>query len=266
MHNFSPILVAFFKHVVIIMQAITFPIILEEAFMLSSFVKHFIFSVDESLTFNYLPGQFITIHFERNGKILKRSYSIANVPSQNNRIEFAAGYVKDGPGTELLFNLKPGDKININGPFGRLILKDEIPKRYILVATSTGVTPYRAMIEELKHRLWANSELKVVILQGVQKREDILYDNEFKSFAEQFPQVIFRAHLSRATEDNQSKGEYRGYVQHAFPELALNPQEDIVYLCGNPSMIDEAFGYLKEQGFGMQQIIREKYISAASKS
>ncbi len=246
------------------MPVITFPISLEESFMLSSYVKHFIFKVDESTPFEYLPGQFITIHFERDGKSLKRSYSIANVPSQNNRIEFAAGYIEGGPGSELLFNLKPGDKININGPFGRLILKDEMPKRYILVATSTGVTPYRSMIEELKRRLDSNPELRVTILEGVQKRDDVLYGDEFKQFAAQYPQVVFRAHLSRAT-DSLDAAEYVGYVQHAFPELELNPAEDVIYLCGNPAMIDEAFSYLKEKGFAMQQIIREKYISAPGK-
>ncbi|MBA2650708.1 MAG: ferredoxin--NADP reductase [Tatlockia sp.] len=247
------------------MQLITFPITLVEAYMLSSYVKHFIFSVDESTAFKYLPGQFITVHFERDGKILKRSYSIANVPSQNNRIEFAAGFVEGGPGSDLLFNLKVGETINVNGPFGRLILKDEVPKRYILVATSTGVTPYRSMLEELTQRLQANPELSIIILQGVQKRKEILYGDEFKRFAAQYPQVKFRAQLSRETEEALEEGEHCGYVQNAFPELALNPQEDIVYLCGNPGMIDEAFSYLKEQGFAMQQIIREKYISAPTK-
>jgi ferredoxin-NADP reductase len=265
MHNFSPIISGFPKYIVIIMPVITFPIILEEAFMLSSYVKHFIFRVEESTAFTYLPGQFITIHFERDGKILRRSYSIANVPAQNNRIEFAAGFVEGGPGSDLLFNLKPGERINVNGPFGRLILKDEIPKRYILVATSTGVTPYRSMIEELKRRLDANPELKVAILEGVQKRDDVLYGEEFRQFAALYPRVSFRAHLSRATEENREAQEYSGYVQHAFPELALNPEEDVVYLCGNPGMIDESFNYLKEQGFAMPQIIREKYISAPTK-
>ncbi|KTD23862.1 phenol hydroxylase [Legionella lansingensis] len=242
------------------MQIKTFQITLEETFMLSPKVKHFIFRTEQSPPFHYLPGQFITIHFERNEKILKRSYSIANVPSQDNRIEFAAGYVEGGPGTELLFNLKPGDHLDITGPFGRLILKDELPKRYILVATSTGVTPYRAMIEELKRRLQNNPELKVVILQGVQKHEEILYPEEFLIFAQEYPQVTFRAHLSRQTTNLQHY-EHHGYVQLAFPDLSLDPANDVVYLCGNPGMIDESFSYLKEQGFSMQQIIREKYIS-----
>ncbi|KTD48489.1 phenol hydroxylase [Legionella rubrilucens] len=243
------------------MQANTFPVTLEEAFMISPNVKHFIFRANLSPAFDYLAGQFITIHFEHEGKMLKRSYSIANVPTQNNRIEFAAGYVEGGPGTQLLFNLAPGDTININGPFGRLILKEDTPKRLILAATSTGITPYRAMIDELKNRLRKLPELKVVILQGVQRREDLLYTDEFLMLAQEFPQVTFRAHLSRENQENLLPHEHKGYVQLAFPELNLNPEEDLVYLCGNPGMIDDAFNDLKERGFAMQQIIREKYIS-----
>lgn len=243
------------------MQVNTFPIILEESFMISPKVKHFIFKCDHTPEFNYLPGQFITIHFDRDGKSLKRSYSIANEPKRNNRIEFAAGYFEGGPGTELLFNLKNGESININGPFGRLIFKDETPGRYILVATSTGTTPYRAMIKELSDRMEQHPDLQVVILQGVQRREEILYAEEFTAFAQKYPRVTFRPYLSRVEPHELQENEFKGYVQHAFPELNLNPAEDVVYLCGNPGMIDDAFNYLKDHGFAMQQIIREKYIS-----
>lgn len=244
------------------MQVKTFPIVLEESFMISPKVKHFVFRCALEPAFNFLPGQFITIHFEHQGKTLRRSYSIANQPQLNNRIEFAAGFFENGPGTELLFNLKAGDTLQINGPFGRLILKDEIPGRYILVATSTGTTPYRAMIAELSKRLMQYPQLEVVILQGVQKQEEILYANDFSNLALQFPQVDFRVHLSRELPENLKSNEFNGYVQHAFPELNLNPAQDVVYLCGNPGMIDEAFNYLKDHGFAMQQIIREKYISS----
>lgn len=243
------------------MHVNTFPITLEESFMISPKVKHFIFKCELAPPFTYLPGQFITIHFEKDGKSLKRSYSIANEPNQDNRIEFAAGYFEGGPGTELLFNLKNGETININGPFGRLIFKDELPGRYILVATSTGTTPYRAMLRELGQRIEQQPDLQVVILQGVQRREEILYAEEFRAFANKYPQVSFRPYLSREEADQLRDNEFKGYVQHAFPELNLNPAQDVVYLCGNPGMIDDAFNYLKEHGFVMQQIIREKYIS-----
>lgn len=243
------------------MQINPFSITLKESFMISPKVKHFIFESDLQPAFNYAAGQFITVHFDYQGKALKRSYSIANEPRGDNLIEFAAGYVEQGPGTQYLFNLQPGDAIQVTGPFGRLILKDDIPKRYIFVATSTGITPYRAMLHELRQRLIQQPTLQIVILQGVQHQAEILYAEEFLTLVEQFPQVTFRSYLSRETNIDLNAHIHQGYVQHAFPDLNLNPQEDLVYLCGNPSMIDDAFNLLKDLGFAMQQVIREKYLS-----
>jgi len=262
MCDFSPILRAFSYCKESTMQANTFPVVLESAYMLSPNVKHFVFRSKQDPAFNYLPGQFITIHFEHQGKILRRSYSIANTPANDNCIEFAASYVKDGPGTELLFNLKLGDSIQINGPFGRLTLKDEMPKRYVFMATGTGVTPYRAMMEELQQRLDTNPELEVVIILGVQKRGDVLYGEEFLAWAARSPRITFRAHLSREQREDWLPHESQGHVQTAFPDLDLNPERDLVYLCGNPAMIDDTFALLKDKGFSTQHVIREKYISS----
>ena len=240
----------------------TFPITLKDAFMLSPKVKHFIFQCDLKPAFDYLPGQFVTIHFDHEDKILRRSYSIANVPTQNNHIEIAASYIKDAPGTTLLFNLKPGDTLQASGPYGRLTLKEDPAfKRYLLIATSTGITPYRSMFVELIKRIKDNPELSIVILQGVQKREDILYLDELVALTQKYSQMTFYACLSREDQNALSTNEYAGRVQQLLPSLDLNPQTDLVFLCGNPSMIDDAFLLLKDKDFPIQHIIREKYIS-----
>jgi ferredoxin-NADP reductase len=269
MHNFLLIfnliqsynLYLFRIKLIIVMQINTFPITLKESFMITPKVKHFIFKCEVTPHFNYLAGQFITIHFEHQGKILKRSYSIANAPQENNQIEFAAGYFENGPGTELLYHLQPGDILQASGSYGRLIIKDELPSRFIFLATSTGITPYRAMLPKLSVLMKQHPELQVVIIQGIQRREEILYAEEFQAFAQQHANASFRAYLSKQPSNDLNEHEYSGYVQHAFPSLNLNPEGDMIYLCGNPSMIDEAFNSLKEQGFSMHQIIREKYIS-----
>jgi ferredoxin-NADP reductase len=228
--------------------------------MLTPSVKQFVIRNTQQPSFDFIPGQFITIHFEHSGKMLKRSYSIANSPTTDHSIEFAASHVESGPGTEYLFNLKPEDTLQVSGPFGRLILKEDTPKRYIFVATSTGITPYRSMIPLLQQRLEANPDLSIVVLEGVQKQQDLLYADDFISWAEQTPRMIFRGFLSR--EQPNEPHLHHGYVQHGFADLQLNPAEDHVYLCGNPAMIDDAFQWLQNQGFSSQQIIREKYISS----
>lgn len=239
----------------------TFSITLKSSQDIAHKVKHFVFHCEN---FHYVAGQFITLIFEKEGRLLRRSYSIATQPEYYQKtqcIEFAASYVENGPASELLFNLKPGDVLEASGPFGRLILKEEMPKRYIFVSTSTGVTPYRAMLGELAKRMEQDSALEIILLEGVQYKKNILYAEDFLDFAKQYSQFQFYACYSRENAENLNAHEHLGYVQSKLEALNLNPQEDVVYLCGNPGMIDDAFLMLKEKQFDVKNILREKYIS-----
>ena len=59
---------------------------------------------------------------------------------------------------------------------------------------------------------------------------------------------------------HDNDGEYAGRVQAQFAALNLNPEKDIVYLCGNPGMIDDCVALLRDMGFSSRQIKREKYV------
>lgn len=237
-----------------------------DSFFLTPRVKHFVLKVTEPSLFKWIAGQFLTIHFEHQGVPLKRSYSIANAPSNEGIIEFAAGFVEKGPGTEYLFGLNEKDIIDVSGPFGKLILKEPLPKRLILIGTSTGVTPYRSMIPALITHLQQNKEFEVVVLQGVQYSKDILYRDDFETLLKAGDhRVTLRMQLSQE-KTTFLPNEFSGYVQNSFSSIGLNPDTDMVYLCGNPGMIDEAFLALKNTGFSSHQIVREKYISHTARN
>ncbi len=212
---------------------------------------------------DYIPGQFITVHFHYKGQDYRRSYSIASIQGQTVNLDFAASYVEHGPGSEYLFALQAGDLVEVSGPFGRLILRDEAVKRLFLVATGTGITPYRAMLPTLTAKMQTTG-LAVYIIQGVQYRKDVLYAADFIAWANANPECAeYRSYLSR--EDlslQQEHYEYGGYVQQCFEELNASASDDIVYLCGNPLMIDASFATLQAKGFASGQIRREKYISS----
>lgn len=245
------------------MQRKHFPIVLNWTNYIAPKVLHLNFHIEGETGFQFIPGQFITLLIDTPEKQLRRSYSIANTYHDgSNTIEFAASYVDGGIASELLFNLKPGEKLNASGPFGRLILREELPKRYIFVATGTGVTPYRAMLAEIEQRLEQQPQLEVVLLFGVRKPEDLLYGNEFAEFAEKNSRFIFQAYYSRAELISPKAYEHQGYVGKAFTNLNPDPHHDIVYLCGNPNMIDEVFALLVNHGFPTENIRREKYISS----
>ncbi|MDQ8039781.1 MAG: FAD-binding oxidoreductase [Rickettsiella sp.] len=241
-----------------------FILILEGSEEIAPSVKHLTFRREDGEAFSFVPGQFITLHISTPEKVLRRSYSIANSTHEpSDTIEFAASYVPEGTASDLLFSMRLGDKVTATGPFGRLTLRDEQPGRYIFVATGTGITPYRTMLSELAYRFKHHPCFKVVILFGVRKPEDLLYREEFTAFAEKNAWFEFRAYYSRAQLESPLPYEYEGYVLKAFSEIEPNPKQDIVYLCGNPNMVDQVFFLLANSyNFPSDIIRREKYISS----
>ncbi len=227
-------------------------------------VKHIALKPSATAEFPFIPGQFITIHFEKDHHPLKRSYSIASIPGTDQTIDFTASYVEHGPGSQYLFALKPGDKVQVSGPFGRLILKEEPVRRLFLLSTGTGVTPYRAMLPALSEKIRKDPAVKILIAQGVQRRQDVLYAQDFLAWAAQHrAQAEYRCYLSR--EDlsaHRESHEFSGYVQKSIEAFAIQPEGDIVYLCGNPNMIDQAFAQLQTLMLPTSQVRREKYISS----
>lgn len=240
----------------------TTPITLVSAHKLTPNINHFVFSCEDESINQFTPGQFITLHIKEGEKTLRRSYSIANRQNAK-QIEFAASYVENGPASELLFNLAIGESVEATGPFGRLVLKEEPVKRYFLVATSTGVTPYRSMLNQLARRFEANPQLEAHILLGVKDASEALYQDEFLEFSRHHPNNMqFHLCYSRETANKElARHEHHGYVQKQLMALKPNPETDIIYLCGNPQMVDDCQHALTNENFNIKQIRREKYIS-----
>lgn len=239
-----------------------FKLVLQEKTNLSSTTQHFRFTTDNSAGLEFKPGQFISLHIEKDGKEHRRNYSIANAPQHDNVIEMAMAYLPNGLASTLLANLQPGETLDASGPYGQFVLKDPVPpQRYILIGTGTGVTPYRSMLPQLD-QLLRSSPLEVIFLQGVRTPDDLLYRNEFVDFAAKHPKAIFKACYSRECPTEMHSYEASGYVQNQLEELHIKPGSDIAYLCGNPHMVDDAFNKLQELGLDRVHIRREKYLSS----
>lgn len=225
-------------------------------------VKHLVFKKTDNAVFQFVPGQFITFLFDDNsGKVKRRSYSIATIGATSAIIELAISYIKGGIASEKLFNIVPGARFNVIGPAGRLTLKaEEKIRKLILVGTGTGIAPYRTMLPQLKMFL-GNSIDQIYVLLGVQSQKNEIYTEDFREYATSCQNFYFRACLSRQQENLESD-EFTGYVQDQFNKLDLDPACDVVYLCGNPNMIDNAFMQLTDLGFDTKSVRREKYISS----
>ena len=239
----------------------TFPLVLERSEDITPTVRHFAFRRADREPFEYTAGQFVNLHWERDGKRTHRSYSVANPPGGDDLVELAMAPVEGGFATTKLQELVPGDMVEASGPYGRFVLRDDPPCRYLLVATGTGVTPYRAMLPSLR-RLLAGGDYRVDLLLGVREPAELLYGEEFMAMADEHENFSFHACYSRVAPEAPSAWECRGYVQSRLADLGVSPETDIAYLCGNPGMVDDAAGFLKSAGFGIKSVRREKYLSA----
>lgn len=241
-----------------------FQLILQEKIALTNNTHHFRFMINDANILPYKAGQFISLHISKDGVEHRRNYSIANSPNNDNIIELAMAYMPNGLASTLLFNLQPGDTLEASGPYGQFILKDTtLPQRYILIGTGTGITPYRSMLPQLGSLL-ENTNLQVVILQGVRTPNDLLYGKEFVEFAARYANAKFYACYSREIAQELQSFELSGYVQSHLAQLGISGDTDIAYLCGNPKMVDDSFEILQNLGIDRAHIRREKYIASKS--
>jgi ferredoxin-NADP reductase len=248
-----------------------FPLKLVSRRMLAPTVAHLSFVRDDGLPLDYIPGQFVQVHFHyADGTATKRSYSLAtqhdHALGAGEAVEIAVSYVAGGAATALFEGLDEGGTIDASGPYGRFCLMPaDANRRYLLIGTGTGVTPYRAMLPQLE-QLIAERGVEVVLLFGARNPTELLYGDEFRAFADAHPNFRFVPCLSRelpAAGSAQAHVDVRhGYVQQFLAEFGPNAATDIAYLCGNPNMVDACFETLKGFGLPVPQIRREKYVSS----
>jgi len=235
--------------------------------MLAPSVGHYVFVRDDGLPLDFIPGQFIQVHFTyADGTAAKRSYSLATLHDHamapGDAVEIAVSYVAGGSATSLFEGLEIGSHIDASGPYGRFcLMPGDANKRYLFIGTGTGVTPYRAMLPLLE-KLIPERGIEIVLLFGARTPDELLYGDDFRAFADAHPQFRFVPCFSRELPADPHPDVRHGYVQQFLGEFAPNPDTDIAYLCGNPNMVDACFEALKEAGLPIPQIRREKYVSS----
>mgnify|MGYP005814395429 FL=1 len=253
------------------MAIVQFPLKLVGKRMLAPSVAHLTFTRDDGQPLDFVPGQFIQVHFNyADGTPTRRSYSLATIHDHalgaGDAVEIAVSYVPGGAATALFEGLEPGGTVQASGPFGRFcLMPGDDNRRYLLIATGTGVTPYRSMLPLLEKAI-AERGIEVVLLFGARTPAELLYGDEFRAFAERHPGFRFVPCFSRelpAPDSPHAHPDVRhGYVQQFLAGFTPDAGGDIAYLCGNPNMVDACFEALKEAGLPVPRIRREKYVSS----
>lgn len=217
--------------------------------------RRFWIAVPDLQSFDFIPGQFVTLDLPIHEKPNKRwrSYSIASWPDGTNIFELVIVLDQQGAGTRYLFDeVVLGSELLLRGPQGVFILKEPLEADLLLICTGTGIAPFRSMIHHIRNQAIPHGNIHLVF--GCRTRSSLLYYDELTNLQSNIPGFQFFPTLSREQWDGRI-----GYVHSVYEELCMNRQPAQFYLCGWKGMIDEARTRIMAMGYDKKSIHFEIY-------
>ena len=174
-----------------------------------------------------------------------RAYSMANYPEEkgtimlNVRIASPPPHqpnVPPGQMSSYIFNLKPGDKVIISGPYGEFYARDT-DNEMVFIGGGAGMAPMRSHIFDQLKRI--GSKRKISFWYGARSLREAFYKEEFDALQEANPNFSWNLALSEPMPEDNWKG-LTGFIHQVLHDDYLKdhpaPEDCEYYLCGPPLM------------------------------
>lgn len=199
----------------------------------------------------------------KNDEETVRAYSMANYPAEGNIITLnvriatppfdrnAGGWmnVKPGLGSSYIFNLKPGDKVTMSGPYGDFHILDT-KREMLYIGGGAGMAPLRAHLLHLFKTL-KTTDRKVSYWYGARSKNEIFYEEDFRAIEKEFPNFKFHIALSEPRPEDNWTGPV-GFIHQVIFENYLkdhdDPEDIEFYMCGPGPMAKAVEGMLDSIG------------------
>ena len=234
------------------MAAIACQTIVERIDVLSYNVRGFRLRLREPSHLVFEAGQFVIVHVPKDGSIVKRAYSIASPPHEEGVIELCIQHVEGGAASTFFWQLKEGMPVTVSGPHGRFTLKQPITYEPVLMATGTGVAPFRSMIKHLFH---LNTTQPVWLLFGCRYEHALLYEAEFRALASLRHNFHYIPTVSRPKD---WRGEV-GHIQQTFQKHIHDVANKEIYVCGWVEVVKAVVKDLTAAGVPPAQLHYEEW-------
>ncbi len=224
-----------------------------------------LFHVPEALMSDYkfLPGQYLTLRTEINGKDTRRSYSICAAPYEN-ELRVAVKQVENGVfSTYANRVLKAGDKMDVMTPIGNFKLEADTnnKKSYALFAAGSGITPILSIAKTILKEepnsdisvFYGNKGFNTIIFREELEAIKNLNMNDFR-----LVHILSRENLGNQIQKGRIDKEKCLNLHKAFMN---GTKVDEVFICGPESMIHAVKDAMEEVGVQKSNIHFELFTS-----
>jgi CDP-4-dehydro-6-deoxyglucose reductase/terephthalate 1,2-dioxygenase reductase component len=164
----------------------------------------------------------------------RRSYSIANPPHESDTLQLHVRHVQGGRFTQIVPELKPGDTLQVELPYGNFELKEETSAPMLCVVGGTGFAPVKSLLDDMAKK---GIRRPVTLLWGARDRDGIYLPAAVARWKKLWPDFTFVAALEDGSHA-QALGGFHGRVDDALrahAPVSLSGHE--VYCCGAPPMV-----------------------------
>ena len=214
---------------------------------------------DDSHTFAFAPGQFLSLSVEIDGRPIQRCYSISSPPTRPGTLSITVKRVNGGYVSNWLHdNMVEGMMIAATGPLGRFTYTARPAEKYLFISAGSGITPVMSMLRSVTD---SESPLDITFVHSARSVDDIPFQEELENLARSHTNVTLAFAATRMVADELPDWTgHRGRIDRAMLERVCPDLADReVFLCGPGRFRSEVRTSLMAAGASLARIHEESF-------
>ena len=217
-------------------------------------MRHLVVKLVEPEEIKFFPGQYMD--FQVPGTDETRSFSMANTPNRDGTFEFVIKIYPGGLFSEYLAEkVQPGDRMQVEAPFGTFTLRESRTSDLIFVGGGAGMAPVLGLLRSMAER---GVQRKATFYYGARGKRDLCFSDELAALAEKLPGFRYIPALSDPVDGSEWDGQ-TGLITDVVKANETSLEGMDAYVCGPPPMVDAAIATLTDLGVREQYIFYDKF-------
>lgn len=202
--------------------------------------------------FDFRPVQFVGLEISTAEGSQEYPMSLASSPTRD-YLEFGAR-LSSSPWKNAFAALRPGDEVEVDGPYGHFVLDETRPA--VFIAGGIGITPLKGMLQYATDK---RLPLDLRLVYSNRSPDEIAYRQELEALVQANPSARVVHTLTRADGASGWNG-LTGRVDSAMIQrVAAGLPDPGYYVCGRPEMVEDVVHLLRGLGVARGRILYEQF-------
>ncbi|MGZ3806728.1 MAG: FAD-binding oxidoreductase [Bacteriovorax sp.] len=204
---------------------------------------------------NFKAGQFVNI-VRSDG--LCRSYSIANLPLDN-QIKLHIRHVPNGKMSNWLFtNSLIGTELTIKGPVGDCFYRSDFKEdNILLIGTGSGLAPLFGIVQDV---LQSQHSKEINLFHAAIDEEGLYLCDKLRSLEERYPHFHYHPCVKRGDNERYLVGD----VVNIISDLVLSERSTTAFVCGDPMIVNKLKQIIFLKGVPSKKIFSDPFVLSFS--